>query len=167
MYMGKVEVEEHHLESFLRDAAKLKIKGLDMQANSKVVTPALATTSLSSKDKEEHNLVKEEYQNISEIENQVQTLDDISTPDAWDDIDDDDNVYSEISGIKTERKESHHQQQLHYCGKCDYKSNRRYNVKKHMLSVHEGIRYPCNQCDSKFSETGELRKHERKQHRFE
>ena len=33
------------------------------------------------------------------------------------------------------------------CNQCDYKSLTNGNVKKHIKSKHEGIRYACYMCD--------------------
>ena len=52
----------------------------------------------------------------------------------------------------------------HYCGQCDYKSIKLFNVKKHKAAVHDGVRYPCDQCDYKATETGHLKKHKRSKH---
>jgi len=52
----------------------------------------------------------------------------------------------------------------HHCGKCDYKSTKLFNVKKHRAAVHDGVRYPCDKCDYKATETGHLKKHKRTRH---
>ena len=56
------------------------------------------------------------------------------------------------------------EQKYYQCEKCDYKSTKMFNVKKHTAAVHDGVRYPCNFCDYKATETGHLRKHVRARH---
>ena len=55
-------------------------------------------------------------------------------------------------------------QVYHHCEKCDYKSTKMFNVKKHTAAVHDGVRYPCDLCDYKATETGHLKKHKRSKH---
>ena len=55
-------------------------------------------------------------------------------------------------------------QKYYKCMKCDYKSTKMFNVKKHTQAVHDGVRYPCKFCDYKATETGHLRKHVRARH---
>ena len=55
-------------------------------------------------------------------------------------------------------------QVYHHCEKCDYKSTKMFNVKKHTAAVHDGVRYPCDLCDYKATETGHLKKHKRARH---
>ena len=56
---------------------------------------------------------------------------------------------------------------MYSCEKCDYKSAKLFNVKKHTAAVHDGVRYPCKFCDYSATETGHLRKHMRTKHRGE
>ena len=55
-------------------------------------------------------------------------------------------------------------QVYHHCEKCNYKSTKMFNVKKHTAAVHDGVRYPCDLCDYKATETGHLKKHKRTRH---
>ena len=55
-------------------------------------------------------------------------------------------------------------QVYHHCEKCDYKSTKMFNVKKHTAAIHDGVRYPCDLCDYKATETGHLKKHKRTRH---
>jgi len=56
------------------------------------------------------------------------------------------------------------EQKYYQCEKCEYKSTKMFNVKKHTAAVHDGVRYPCKFCDYKATETGHLRKHVRARH---
>ena len=57
-----------------------------------------------------------------------------------------------------------HIQSLHkgiryQCHQCDYKAAEKYYLRKHMKSIHEGILYPCNQCEYKAMERRSLKRH--------
>ena len=48
------------------------------------------------------------------------------------------------------------------CQQCDkaYKTKtKNMNLKAHILSAHEGLRYACNQCSQQFTRQDSLRKH--------
>ena len=51
------------------------------------------------------------------------------------------------------------------CNKCDAVFRYRYNLKVHVKSIHEGVRYDCNQCDSRFTRQSSLRMHKQSLHR--
>ena len=45
------------------------------------------------------------------------------------------------------------------CSQCEYKTNMRRSLKRHIQSVHEGMKYPCDQCDKQFSNQQNRKKH--------
>jgi len=169
MYLGSVEVEEKELQSFMNTANKLKVKGLNIDAGSRNVIQHRSEYMPKYAEKKrdefsEHILGVEigKYQSdYADIGNQVQQVEDALTIENWKN-EMDDNHYN-VENYESQIVQNQHQQ-LYCCEKCNYKSNRRYNVKKHNLSVHDGVRYPCNQCDFKATETGDLKKHQRRQH---
>jgi DNA-directed RNA polymerase subunit RPC12/RpoP len=50
------------------------------------------------------------------------------------------------------------------CPDCDYRTDRRFNLAKHVSGVHEGVRHACAQCDAAFRHVGSLRAHEQSAH---
>ena len=50
------------------------------------------------------------------------------------------------------------------CDHCNYTTNYKQNLSKHVKSIHEGVKYPCNICDYQFTESGNLEKHKRSKH---
>lgn len=50
------------------------------------------------------------------------------------------------------------------CDQCDYKATRQWNLKKHKLSVHEGVKYSCDECDYKATDQSQVKKHKRSKH---
>ena len=178
MYLGKVEVQEQGLKSFMMDANKLKIKGLDTYEECLSNTAKIAQTESdflatyartnveakieSSVNKEDERAKKvENYQpNYSELGNNVLILEDISTLDIFDNGIGTEYVTDTMLGPPVLGKNG----KLHYCEQCEYKSTKAYNVKKHTMSMHDGIRYPCSHCDYKATENGHLKKHIRRFH---
>lgn len=52
------------------------------------------------------------------------------------------------------------------CQLCEYEATRDYNLKSHVMSVHEHIRpFMCEQCEQRFSTKQSLQEHVRLQHR--
>lgn len=50
------------------------------------------------------------------------------------------------------------------CEKCTYRSRTKGDLKKHVLAIHEGVRYPCDQCNYKATQTVHLKLHKKTQH---
>lgn len=50
------------------------------------------------------------------------------------------------------------------CDQCEYKATRQWNLKKHKLSVHEGVKYGCDECDYKATDQSQVKKHKRGKH---
>ena len=48
---------------------------------------------------------------------------------------------------------------MHSCDQCDYKTKRKYGLKKHIESVHGGVWHSCEQCDYKTKWKDNLKKH--------
>ena len=172
MYLGKVEVEQQDLGTFLADANKLGIKGLaEMYSNTTNLIPMEAVDSLNNMDGNVKNLVDELNQEDDQVNfkldentiaNQHGALEEVSLVDVWDG-----NVEQEYTidiDTKVESQFLGQYQAQFFCAKCDYKSNKQFNVKKHTLSIHEGVRYPCDQCDYRATENGHLKKHKRNKH---
>ena len=47
---------------------------------------------------------------------------------------------------------------------CDKQFTEQGCLKRHIESIHEGVKYPCNQCDKQFTEQGNLTKHVQAKH---
>jgi uncharacterized C2H2 Zn-finger protein len=50
------------------------------------------------------------------------------------------------------------------CPDCDYRTDRRHNLAKHVSGVHNGVRHACAQCAAVFRHAGSLRAHELSAH---
>merc|ERR1712142_881548 len=177
VYTGGVEIEQENLSSFIADANRLQINGLadthvnampsanigpniavDLQIYNTLGPVIDATPSVDVSLNDDKIVLKNEAVN----DNQSSTLSigaDLSEIETW-------NVASNygIEMINPEMKPI--PISFYYCGKCDYKSNKQFNVKKHMMAIHDGVRYPCDLCDYRATETGHLKKHKRTKHLY-
>ena len=52
----------------------------------------------------------------------------------------------------------------HSCSYCGRIFEWKHNLKQHILSMHEKVRYPCQYCDKSYSGPGTLYKHVEKTH---
>ena len=43
------------------------------------------------------------------------------------------------------------------CNQCHQTARTQRNLKRHIQSVHQGVRYPCAHCGKQFSEQGHLK----------
>ena len=50
------------------------------------------------------------------------------------------------------------------CGKCDYVTTHSSNLKTHIHSKHEGVKYSCNRCKYAATEPSSLKKHIKNKH---
>ena len=44
------------------------------------------------------------------------------------------------------------------------KPTQKYDLKKHIMSVHENVKYPCDECAFKAAEKGYLKRHKMSVH---
>ena len=60
--------------------------------------------------------------------------------------------------------ESIHEGIRYSCNKCDYEASNKSHLTKHTQSIHERITYPCLQCNYKATEKGSLKRHSKTKH---
>ena len=152
MYRGQVAVPQDSLESFLEVGNQLKVRGLldigmvearpEPTASLPVPTTTVLPPSLASTDL---------MQSITM---------DLAVEDIFSELVKSEYVENGETAPTMQTQESN----LFQCGKCEYRSYKHYNVKKHTQSIHDGVRYPCNMCNYKATEKGHLRKHQKKIH---
>jgi len=51
------------------------------------------------------------------------------------------------------------------CEFCPYRSKSNYNLKRHVMAVHEGVTYPCQYCTYNATQTHHLKSHIASVHR--
>jgi len=54
---------------------------------------------------------------------------------------------------------------IYTCDKCDFTSDNKWNLTRHILRVHKEMKYPCDYCDYKAPQTYRLKEHMQKKHR--
>ena len=54
---------------------------------------------------------------------------------------------------------------VYTCDKCDFTSDNKWNLTRHILRIHKEMKYPCDYCDYKASQTYRLKEHMQKKHR--
>eukprot|EP00092_Neocalanus_flemingeri_P018291 GFUD01019797.1.p1 GENE.GFUD01019797.1~~GFUD01019797.1.p1 ORF type:complete len:554 (-),score=90.87 GFUD01019797.1:6-1667(-) len=50
------------------------------------------------------------------------------------------------------------------CDKCDFTSDNKWNLTRHILRIHKEMKYPCDYCDYKAGQTYRLKEHMQKKH---
>jgi len=51
------------------------------------------------------------------------------------------------------------------CDKCEFTTDNKWNLTRHILRVHKEMKYPCDYCDYKAPQTYRLKEHMQKKHR--
>ena len=146
MYTGQAEVAHDDLNAFMKAGLDLGIKGL--AENKTVCEEDIGASNL----KQTHKNPKEEILHVYEdgalesqnSENIVDTYDLALVERAL--VDD---SYDPASDGKFQ------------CEHCNYATKYKQNLKKHIKSIHECVKYPCNSCDYKATEVNKLDKHMR------
>jgi len=52
----------------------------------------------------------------------------------------------------------------HPCDQCDFKAASSINLRNHVKTVHEGIKYYCDICDFRSARVSRLNKHIKTEH---
>ena len=61
--------------------------------------------------------------------------------------------------------ESIHNGVRYTCNQCDYKATQKGHIKKHVESIHDGVCYTCDQCDYKAGGKGTPKRHVESSHK--
>ena len=78
-----------------------------------------------------------------------------------------DKKLSTMEGMKLHIASQHLKLKSYICQECGFQTYRRDNLKQHILSIHEGIKYPCPHCEYKATQPSGLTRHVKKQHQFQ
>jgi len=52
----------------------------------------------------------------------------------------------------------------YFCDECDHQTTNVFNLKRHKLGKHEGVRYKCDECDREFVRKDNLQTHKQSKH---
>ena len=136
MYLGVATFYQERMNEFLNVAKDLEIK----QLSKHVKFP------IENESNEEPEIPNEKYTELK-VEQETNTSDDKSNNSARSVRLRDHSLFQNSS----ERRFT--------CGQCGNKFTQKVDMKRHIQSVHEGIRYSCNQCDLQFTRQGSLNLH--------
>merc|ERR1712142_177440 len=154
MYLGQAEVEQNNLEDFMDVAQELEISGLSESISGTKRSDiknemGWGTSSFDSEQKietigdqlEEKPPANNYNADVMVSHNTLVQTDEIS-------------LVSDITPSPGNYR----------CQYCSYSSKSNYNVKRHVMSVHEGVTYPCTFCGYKATQTTHLKSHIAKVH---
>ena len=172
LYLGKANIYQENLDSFLALAEELKLKGLtgDIQETQTEEPPKQRTKVIK---KEEFTNTFQKATQILEIEplefsyKQLETINalaDYKVPDEMQELEE--KIKSMIkvtdnflAGYKSKKR-------VHVCVVCG-KEGLYANIKTHIEANHiEGTSHPCNSCDKTFRCRNMLRRHTSSNHKI-
>ena len=176
LYFGEANIYQENLDSFLRIAEELQLKGLMGNAEHKEETqkeaPAIDFPKISEPGfKQEREISKTiALQEVLEIpDKSFQMKRDISadTVAIPNDVSGDmERLDEQINSMmeKTLRKNAHGQP-LYVCNVCG-KEDKRNHIKLHIESNHlEGVSVPCNFCEKTFRSRRAIKNHKQTHHK--
>ena len=54
--------------------------------------------------------------------------------------------------------------EIFQCSQCNYQTRKKFHLRRHINSIHEGTKYPCDQCNYQASQDSNLKRHRRSAH---
>ena len=67
-------------------------------------------------------------------------------------------VYSDDDN-KMDEKKPHVKPKIFSCELCDFQALAPYRLRRHLLNVHQGLRYECSQCSYRSTRKNHLKRH--------
>merc|ERR1711955_73910 len=111
---------------------------------------------------------------IKEISRDIETPENLQCNDDVEELESDqteellttDSVPAKIeeNNIYKKRQIRSNQKNIFPCEQCNFKSAYLGDLKKHIQSIYDGIKYPCDQCNQPFSHNRNLKQHIRSIH---
>ena len=155
MYLGQAQVAQEELSTFMNTATKFQIQGLSNYEEAKPDTFVDQSIEVYENDDIKSESFTDEYiiPNTSTLE---QTGDSFYQVDAFS-LHQDSSMAPSSNNLEKGPGEFR-------CGRCEYKSKFRGNVRAHIKAQHDGIKYPCDVCTYRASYLQDLSKHKRVKH---
>ena len=157
IYNGEATIDLEFLETFLRVAKDLKIKGIDQDGNDST----LETNTPTDHSATEKVIVTDNTSNNVDNNDSLQL--DYKQEDH-EDKEDHDLFKKENSDRKHNKRKRKHKPQQSQCPECKKYFSQKYKMKVHYQNIHEGIRWPCDKCDYQARDRESLFKHMRIEH---
>lgn len=184
VYLGRVEIASDDLDDFLKFGKNLKIEGLssfesaDSKANDSENQPIMGEKLLESGEELTDNatintdIKVEENSSFDFFDLEYN----ISNPEGLKDMaganikSDQNELEDGDAGSHFTGDSSAEEDMKHNCEQCDYKTKHRHHLKRHQLTVHDGIRpdssdkedvkHTCGQCDYTTKHRNHLKRHQ-------
>jgi len=144
IYLGETKVSLESVTEFLNVASDLKIVGLGIDQ----------TVERQETETEDHNSTDIKMQSdCSSIEENICSEDnkEVNQPTPIMKLDDDPLTSNDMK---------------YTCDICEYETLKKFNLKEHNESVHEGLKYPCTSCEHLSSSRSNLKKHTARIHKI-
>ena len=163
VYLGEVEVAQDNLQEFMETAEELQISGLWKKDSQ---------THKFNEATKEIDVCKEEVYPAAVPMVPAMTKDVTTTQQKYDYVQNEEGQFScEHCNFDTELQEtmnqhlSKHLSAKHNCYQCDKVFSQPHTLKRHVKTIHEGLRFPCDQCNHQATQANDLRTHKRKVHK--
>jgi len=140
MYLGVATCSQERMNEFLNVAKNLELKEISKEVKS-----------------DDGNLATEIFDKGTKIVHEQQTKTDAGRKESFD---------LNIKSIIDSQFDKNTTREFE-CDQCESKYTHPSNLRRHILSKHEGIKYDCNQCDQKYSDSSSLSHHVKSKHKGE
>ena len=159
IYLGETEICEERLEQFLKVANDFNIKDLVKTGSHKKDQLEVSSTII------EKDVDVELYKQVHDSKKSLGVT---PLPQNLKTMKNNTEVKLESLETEYERKTTSEltteNSSVFQCNKCNIQYTAAGNLRQHIRSKHEGIKYPCNYCDHKATRSTTLRMHMRAHH---
>ena len=174
VYLGQAEVQQDSLEDFMRSAQDLQISGLSESDSGFTKNEPVNCRKPDVLEIEKETTIQrsEYFQPKPNAWKGEQSSEDVGNMNGVSygssEIAVSDDSITEYFNDRHEFVEeySHTKPNIgkFQCEQCNYGSSSTFNLRRHIMSKHEGVTYPCSYCDYKAMQTGHLKTHIRNVH---
>ena len=162
IYLGQTEVGQDDIESFMKAAKDLNIKGLS-EARGNIPFKSIANDLKIEPTNSEFNIHKKKEQ-LSESSRNLAEYEEEGTSD-FDEAEiivvlegmNDSNLSPDYDSMNESVSQS--ESGKYSCTQCGKFYNLSTGLRRHIKSAHEGVRYPCEECEYKATTGDNLKRH--------
>ena len=155
IYLGQTEVSEDDLEEFMETAKHFQVKGL-VQNHIPKEDRSIAKSEYKSPTRSDYlvDVGPETHVEKAFSENELQVM-------PYDDHKQGDFELMTKEGFDWQKVKLNGK---FPCDRCEYAATELHNLKTHIMSKHEGVRFECGDCKKTFSNQPNLFRHRRSVH---
>ena len=158
VYTGQAEVEQFHLERFMKAGKDLEI--INLFDRDEAVSTETAKETVEFKENQENDFDDESRTYSLLLQENEASESSIHKPNMADEIMEDNTTVN----VKIEKNVDPNSAYDHPCNQCDYTATTKHTLKRHRESKHEGITYSCDKCLRTFALKDNLRVHTKRFH---